>query len=303
MLSLRSLGAVPGAVANWAGISGRDERPIARILIYHGTPRRDAAVFERELRWLKRRFNVVPLRMIANAAANGGTLGDKVALTFDDGLRSNVEVAYPLLHRLAIPATFFVCPGLVDRGKWLWTHETRRRLARLSPEARAELAGEWSAPAGIQELVAWMKTVDSGTRKRVEQRVSDATPDFVPSVQEREEHDLADWKALRRLDPGIITIGSHTLTHPILPGTTPDEMEAEVRDSRRQLERGLERPVDIFAYPNGDVDAASDACVRRHYRVALRADGGWVKRGADVHRLPRVSSPGGVLRLARRMYA
>ncbi len=191
----------------------------------------------------------------------------------------------------------------MDRGKWLWTHETRRRLARLSPEARAELAGEWSAPAGIQELVAWMKTVDSGTRKRVEQRVSDATPDFVPSVQEREEHDLADWKALRRLDPGIITIGSHTLTHPILPGTTPDEMEAEVRDSRRQLERGLERPVDIFAYPNGDVDAASDACVRRHYRVALRADGGWVKRGADVHRLPRVSSPGGVLRLARRMYA
>ncbi len=90
MLSLRSLRTVPRAITNWAGLTGYDERPVARILVYHGTPRRDAAVFERELRWLKRRFNVVPLRMIANAAANGGTLGDKVALTFDDGLLSNV---------------------------------------------------------------------------------------------------------------------------------------------------------------------------------------------------------------------
>ena len=303
MLSLRSLSTVPRAVTNWAGITGHDERPVARILVYHGTPRSHVAALERELRWLKRRFNVVPLRMIAHAAANGGTLGDKVALTFDDGLRSNVEVAYPLLHRLAVPATFLVCPGLVDRDKWLWTHETRRRLARLDPGARSELAREWNAPAGIQGFVAWMKTVDTGTRKRAEQRVRDATPDFTPTAQERDAYDLADWKSLRRLDAAIVTIGSHTLTHPILPGATPDEMETEIRDSRRQLERGLDRPVDTFAYPNGDLDAASDACVRRHYRVALRADGGWVRRGADVHRLPRVSSPGGVLRLARRIYA
>ena len=276
---------------------------MARILLYHGTPRSQAASFERELRWLKRRFNVVPLRSIVNAASNGGTLGDKVALTFDDGLRSNVEVAYPLLHRLAIPATFFVCPGLVDRAKWLWTHEARRRLARLAPAARAELAIEWGVPAGITGFVAWMKTLDSGTRKRVEQRIQEATPDFTPTAAEREDHDLADWKALRKLDPAIVSIGSHTLTHPILPGVPEPELETEVRDSRHQLERGLERPVDTFAYPNGDLDPAAEACVRRHYRVALRASGGWVKRGVDVYRLPRIAAPGSVLKLARRIYA
>jgi peptidoglycan/xylan/chitin deacetylase (PgdA/CDA1 family) len=303
MLSLRSLRTVPRAVSNWAGFTGRDERPVARILVYHGTPRRDAALLERELRWLKRRFNVVPLRMIANAAANGGTLGDKVALTFDDGLRSNVEVAYPLLHRLAMPATFFVCPGLVDRGKWLWTHEMRRRLARLGPQARAGLAREWAAPAGVKEFVAWMKTIDSAARRRVEQRVREATPGFAPSAQEREDCDLADWKSLRRLDAALVSIGSHTLTHPILPGTSAEELEREVRDSRRLLERALERPVDTFAYPDGDLDAASEACVRRHYRAALTADEGWVRRGADVYRLPRLGPRGGVLRLAREIYA
>lgn len=303
MLTLRTLRAIPRAVTNWAGITGRDERPVARILLYHGTPRRQAASLERELRWLKGRFNLVPLRSIANAAANGGTLGDKLALTFDDGLRSNVEVAYPLLHRLAIPATFFVCPGLVDRARWLWTHEARRRLARLSAHARAELAQEWAASADIQQFVAWMKTLDSAARKRVERRLQEATPDFAPTDAERAAFDLADWKALRRLDPAIISIGSHTLTHPILPGVPEAELEAEVRDSRRQLERGLERPVDTFAYPNGDLDPAADACVRRHYRVALRASGGWVKRGVDLYRLPRIPAPSGVLKLARRIYA
>jgi peptidoglycan/xylan/chitin deacetylase (PgdA/CDA1 family) len=303
MLTLRTLRAVPRAITNWAGITGRDERPVARILMYHGTPRRDAASFERQLRWLKRRFNIVPLRTIANAVSNGGTLADKVALTFDDGLRSNVEVAYPLLHRLAIPATFFVCPGLVDRAKWLWTHETRSRLARLSPQARAELAQEWSRSADATAFVAWMKTLDSAARRRVEQRLREATPDFAPTAEEREAHDLADWKALRRLDAAIITIGSHTLTHPILPGVPAAELETEVRDSRRQLERGLERPVDTFAYPNGDLDPAADACVRRHYRIALRASGGWVKRGVDLHRLPRIAAPGGMLQLARRIYS
>ena len=303
MLTLDSLRAIPRAVTNWAGFTGHDERPVARILMYHGTPRRDAAALERELRWLKRRFNIVPLRSIVNAASNGGILDSKVALTFDDGLRSNVEVAYPLLHRLAIPATFFICPGLVDRARWLWTHEARRRLSRLSPATRAELAQEWRASPEIEPFVAWMKTLDSASRQRVEQRLREATPDFSPSAAEREDCDLADWHALRRLDPAIVTIGSHTLTHAILPGASATELEAEVRDSRRQLERSLERPVDTFAYPNGDLDPAADACVRKHYRVALRASGGSVRRGADVYRLPRLAAPTSVLKLARRIYA
>jgi peptidoglycan/xylan/chitin deacetylase (PgdA/CDA1 family) len=303
MPPLRSLRALPRALANWAGIAGQDERPVARILMYHGTPRGEAAALERELRWLKRRFHLVPLRSIVAATTNGGTLGSKVALTFDDGLRSNVEVAYPLLHRLAIPATFFVCPGLVDRGRWLWTHETRRRLSRLSAAARRELALEWHAPEDISEFVGWMKKLDSATRQRVEARVRQATPDFAPTAAEREEFDLADWKALRRVDPAIVTIGSHTLTHPILPGTPPAELETEVRDSRRQLERTLERPVDTFAYPNGDLDPASEACVRRHYRVAVTTASGCVGRGADAHRLPRLAGPSSVLQLARRIYA
>jgi peptidoglycan/xylan/chitin deacetylase (PgdA/CDA1 family) len=271
-------------------------------MMFHGTPRRAAAALERQLRWLKRRFQIVPLRSIVAAAANGGAVGGKLALTFDDGLRSNVAVAYPILHQLAIPATFFICPGLVDRGSWLWNHEARQRMRRIDAAVRCELAAEWGAPHEVEPFIEWMKTLEVEKRKRVEARLREATPCFAPTPDEREEFDVASWAELRRLDPAVVTIGSHTLTHPILPATPPAEVETEVRDSRRLLERGLQRPVELFAYPNGDHNAAVEACVRKHYRAAVTASRGWVCRGADTHRLPRLAAPRGVLRLARRIY-
>lgn len=301
MITLSALCAAPVALANWVGF-GRDEKPCARALLFHGTPRRDAAALERQLRWLRRRFDIVPLRALAAAAA-AGDVGRKLALTFDDGLRSNVTVAYPLLRKLGLPATFFVCPGLVDRGAWLWTHESRCRLARLDAAARSGLARDCGAPAHAQAFVEWMKRLDLAARRRVEARITAATPGFAPTAAEREEFDLATWDELRALDPAIITIGSHTLTHPILPGSAPGELEREIGASRELLERRLGRRVECFSYPNGEFDAAADACVRRHYAFALTDLRGVIRRGADAHRLPRLAVPPGVLRLARRIYA
>jgi peptidoglycan/xylan/chitin deacetylase (PgdA/CDA1 family) len=300
---LNAVRAAPVALANWIGLAGKDERPSARILLYHGTPRAGAAALERQLRWVKRRFNIVPLRSIVAAASNGGAVDGWLALTFDDGLRNNVEVAYPLLHRLAIPATFFICPGLIDRASWLWTHEVRRRLARLDAGARRELAAEWGASPELEPFGDWMKRLDLAARRRVEARLREATPGFAPTPGEQADFDLAGWDELKRLDPAIVSIGSHSLTHPILPNTPAAEIETEVRDSRRQLEGRLQRPVEFFAYPNGDYDTRTEACVRRHYRGAVTASRGLVRRGNDAHRLPRLVAPRGVLRLARRIYA
>src|SRR5918999_4818105 len=219
MITLSAMRAAPFAFAAWAGLAGRDHEPSARILVYHGTPARDAAMLERQLRWLKGRFDIVPLSTLAAAAADKGAVGRMAALTFDDGLRSNLAVVYPILQKLGIPATFFVCPGLIDRASWLWTHETRRRLARLSAAARREFAQEWRAPGEIEPFVEWMKTLDLGARRRVEARLREATPRFAPTPAEREEFDLASWQELGGLDPALVAIGSHTLAHPIPPPT------------------------------------------------------------------------------------
>ena len=100
-----------------------------------------------------------------------------IALTFDDGLRNNYTVAYPILARLGTPATFFVCPGLIDGGRWLWNHEARERLRSLAPAPRAELAGGLGAPfSEPTAVVTWMKTLARQPREDVEDAIRLATP-------------------------------------------------------------------------------------------------------------------------------
>src|SRR5258708_15550877 len=133
-MKLRALSSAPRAFACWVGIAGATQRNngCARVLMFHGTPRNRARHFERVLRYLRRQFDVVPLGALIDAIESPiAPLKRKVVLTFDDGLRNNVEVAYPILQRLELPATFFVCPGLVESGQWLWNHQARQRLLRL----------------------------------------------------------------------------------------------------------------------------------------------------------------------------
>ena len=288
-MTITSFLRAPLAAGYLLGVLGAPERNDgrARIVMFHGTPRRFAGRLERILRYLKRHFEIVPLAELARDAASGSVrLRRQLALTFDDGLGNNVEVAHPILQRLGLPATFFVCPGLVEQGRWLWNHEARARLARMGMGADA------------RELhVGRMKRMPLAERRQVQARIEAATPRFVPTVQERHEHDLASWEALRTLS-AFVTLGSHTLTHPILPMLERAAMEHEVAASRRLLEDRLQRPVEAFAYPNGDMDGAVLECARRHYAIAVRADGGFVAPGTDPLALPRIPAAWNPLRLA-----
>src|SRR5436190_364759 len=269
-----------------------------RILMYHGTPRRDAAALERQLGLVKLAFPVVPLDELLKKKGRRA----RVALTFDDGLRSNVDVAYPILRKLGVSATFFVCPGLIERGQWLWNHDVRERLRSLAPRALAELAEHLCAPCGVEPIVDWMKTLNIAARRRVEDEIRAATPAFKPGDEQREEFELAGWRELERLDPKTVTIGSHTMTHPILTSLNEEETEAETRDSRATLEQRLGREVSIFCYPNGDLNAAALQSARRHYGSAVTTELGRLQGDIDPHRLPRYAAmPGWNRRLARRM--
>lgn len=266
--------------------------------MYHGTPAWRAAALESELAFLASRFDVVPLsRIHAPAGARR-----RLALTFDDGLRNNVTVAYPILRRLGLPATFFVCPGLVNRRRWLWNHEARERLRALEPGALRSLAGDCGAPAGLEPFVDWMKTLRIGERERIEELVRLATPGFAPGAAQREAFDIATWDELRTLDPRIVTIGSHTMTHPILPSVSHSRAAWEMAESRRQIEDRLGRPATLFCYPNGDLDEGAVELARAHYDLAVTVEPGGVRPGADRMRLPRWAAPRGVLRLARVLY-
>jgi peptidoglycan/xylan/chitin deacetylase (PgdA/CDA1 family) len=217
-------------------------------------------------------------------------------------LRNNVEVAYPILRRLGLTATFFVCPGLIEGGKWLWNHEARERLRTLEPQALAELATRLGAPIEVEALVEWLKTLPIAARRRAEHAIREATARFNPTPAQRAQLDLAGWEELARLDARVVTIGSHTMTHPILTSLSAEETEEEIRDSRAALEQRLARPISLFCYPNGELNESALASARRYYRVAVTVQSGALRGKVDPHLMPRFAvDPQRTRRLIRRM--
>jgi peptidoglycan/xylan/chitin deacetylase (PgdA/CDA1 family) len=101
---------------------------------------------------------------------------------------------------------------------------------------------------------------------------------------------LMTWDELRQLDPALVTLGSHSFTHPILSTLTGAELAVELVESRRLLEHKGQRTVEFFCYPNGAHSPEVVRLARAHYRAACATEPGFVLPDSDRHQLPRIGS-------------
>jgi peptidoglycan/xylan/chitin deacetylase (PgdA/CDA1 family) len=277
-----------------------------RIIQFHGVGGDDypAEIFQGQLKYLKKHLSIIPLESMVEKVADENSLAcNDIALTFDDGLRNHYTIVYPILNRLGVPATFFVCPGLIETRQWLWNHEARERLRLLACEERAVLCRELRAPGSdVEEIVAWMKTLASSPRRCAEEAIRGMTSDFKPTAEDQERYGMMTWEELSSMDPALVSFGSHTVTHPILTTLSPMDLSYEIRESRRWLEERLQRPVRHFCYPNGAYDPAVLRCVSQCYEVAVTSQKGDLRLGDDLHSLRRVPTTRQLPSLAWRLH-
>jgi peptidoglycan/xylan/chitin deacetylase (PgdA/CDA1 family) len=265
-----------------------------RVIKFHGVDGHDyrTEILEAQLRYLSKHFSIVSLAaIIKQLREQNRSNSNDIALTFDDGLRNHYTNVYPILKRLNIPATFYVCPGLIESRQWLWNQEARERLQALPPERRAGLCRELRAPShDIEQVVAWMKRLPAQSRRSAEDAIREATAEFKPDALQLDRYAMMSWKELCSMDPSVVMIGSHTVTHPILTTLSSDDLSYELGESRKWLEEKLKRRVEHFCYPNGFFDEAVLAAVRQYYSSAVSSAAGKVEAGDDLHRLKRINT-------------
>jgi peptidoglycan/xylan/chitin deacetylase (PgdA/CDA1 family) len=71
------------------------------------------------------------------------------------------------------------------------------------------------------------------------------------------------WEQLAQLRDAGWEIGSHTASHPHLPETGEEELEAELKDSKEACESHLGEPCRTLAYPYGEHDERVIEATRR----------------------------------------
>ena len=277
--------------------------PSLSILIFHrvlsatdpllpGEP--DAALFEARMRWLASAFRMMPLIEATRGLDDGSLPANAACITFDDGYADNATIAAPILAKLRLTATFFVATGFLDGGR-MW-NDTVIESVRIAVGPRLDLASigldTWACAtptervATIAGLLDRLKYLPQGQRQaKVDEIAAQVGLPATSSLMMTRDQ-------LRELRRYGMSIGGHTVTHPILTTLSGDEARAEIENGRRDLEETLNERVKLFAYPNGkpvrDYDASHVAIVRElGFDAAVSTAWGVSGRQSDRFQLAR----------------
>ena len=289
------------AVARMLSPGGRKGR--LSILIFHRVlARRDAIInwdrdaleFERAIAWLKAWFNILPLDEAIVRLQDRSLPACAAAITFDDGYADNCTVAMPILQSHGLTATFFIATGYLDGGR-MWNDtvvEAVRRCRTANLDLSAEGLGryELGSPAAIREAIISIlnkvKYRDPRERLKTVDYVASVAGGVLPSDLMLTSEQV---KMMRRAG---MSIGAHTVTHPIIGRLGPDEVRAEIAGSKEFLESLLQERVGLFAYPNGrptlDYRREDAEAIRSlGFDAAVTTASGVADADSDLMQLPR----------------
>ncbi|MEI5664109.1 polysaccharide deacetylase family protein [Bosea sp. CCNWLW174] len=227
-----------------------------------------------------------------------------VALTFDDGYRDNLDHAWPVLAKHGVPWTLYAVRGFAERTARLWWLELEEAIRAL-PRVSVELPdGRFDAPSGTDaekqkafDQLYWR--LRKGPEAILLSAISDLARQGGIDAVALVERECLPTETLRSLAgaPGV-TIGAHTLSHPMLAKHPEAEARREIAESKAWLEEALGIAVRHFAYPVGDPTSAGprEFALAREAgfasAVTTRPGHLFPEHAAHLHALPRVSLNG-----------
>lgn len=232
--------------------------------------------FRSQLRLLKRDYDVISPQEFRSWIDGLEELPQRaVLLTCDDGLMNNLTVMLPLLQEEKLECLFFVTGASVrEEPAMLWYIE----LYLMMRDAREAAALDWqgihvpaikndpaSRRADWQRLMSDLSQFDGEVRKEF---LAEAVAwwGLDPAWKTNCLSDSLMWQRfqllgaaqLKELVQSGMTVGAHTMSHPMLSRQAGELARREIMDSKRELENTLGRELWALAFPYGNSAAVGE---------------------------------------------
>lgn len=259
--------------------------------------------FEKQMKYIKDNCTVIPLeKMVERIFKREPPDRFYVAVTFDDGYEDNFTLALPILKKYSIHATFFISTGFVDdrffRPWWddivfftatykdsfclsLGDSTKRTFLLRCETDMKnflllVEKFIKRNYPYSVNEVLGQLYSLNGG-KKRLKNR-------------------FMDWNMIKEsVQDGLISIGGHTVTHPILT-KCEDFGREEIGKGKETIEAVLGQPVELFAYPFGGRETFNGEVIKvvqeLGFKAAFTLLTGYNDTRTDLYKLRRVRIAG-----------
>ena len=307
-----------------AGYFRAGNSPLPAVVTYHGVvpdscrvddkvpagPLLKTTNFRNQVRALKKHYTVIsPKQFLAWLKDSEALPPRAVLLTCDDGLLNQRTEMLPILVEEKVSCLFFIPASCVEENpEMLWYVELYLVLSGSQNSRFRFQFGDasWDEPLGdlSQRRALWLELLhrlsqlSAGDRAlwlrqaEVELGMEQMNRQLLDDPVTRMPFALMTRAEVRGLLEAGMSVGAHTVSHPVLSKQSAGLAEYEISESRRVLEESLRIPIWSMAYPFGDPGSATqrefDLAKRAGYECAFRNCGGPVMASSSWFALPRI---------------
>ena len=250
------------------------------------------SALERLLHLVQQRFEVISLEKLVDPSQLSHSR--RLAITFDAGWADTYSLAFPLLDRLKIPATVFLCTSLIGTGEQLpeerfarlWQTCVLRGELRLLEDDLSKWNGLRSGTLSPRQWTNRFKRLPIDLKLLMLSHLERIYKVFAQPASRQ----FLSWDEVRHMADRGISFGSHTARHVSLTMESTATIAKELFISKSTIASHTAQKVDFLAYPNGAYDQNVMTMARSAgYKHAFTDKPGWMDGRRDPMALPRVS--------------
>ncbi len=224
--------------------------------------------FVAHLKAIRRSYRVVSLEEAIRELREEGSLKeDSVAITFDDGYASVYEIAFPELQSYGLPATVYLSTDWINRRRELWWEQltdmvNKADFKTVDFAVVAERLGV-DVAQNLRRLASdlgsgqpFLDAIETNLRQKSDEELGESMELLKELLFKDDDYvstpaKALTWDQIVQMSEDGMNFGSHTCSHLNLRYAESDRAEQEIAESKREIEKYLQKPVRGFAYPYG----------------------------------------------------
>ena len=234
-----------------------------------------------QLELLGRSFEFVSRDELLAAVAGEAWLPERACfVTFDDGLRCQLDLALPVLERLGVPATFFVAGRPLAEQGVLYVHKVHALRERVRDSELLALVGAADVAAGVAQEHYRYDEPDAARLKYLlnmelplEEReavVGAAFDEIFPDEAAFARELYMAREDVARLERDHRAVGAHSYAHEPLARLDDDALAADLDAAASLLADVTGSPPRALSYPHGTPSTVDLRVARRAARAGFQ---------------------------------